>query len=351
MKKGLFCSAALAAVALLLFRAEETMRYASDAVRMCAEIIVPTLFPFFVCSELLIYSGFCSILSRLAGGAMRPLFNVAPAGAAALVIGIISGFPQGAVTVCRLYRCGSLSKVEAERLLAFSGNSGPLFVIGSIGAAIYGQLSLGIMLYVIHLLSSFLVGILFRFYGAGRHSSPPMRLDTEPLPLSDAFSRALSDAARGIITVCAAIVFFAAVSRAALDLLPLPPVLRALATGLCEFSGGTLAVSELDIDICEKLIMTSFIVGFSGISVHLQVMTAVSGSGLSLKPYMLGKLLHGSFSAVLTLTAMRVISRAVYTFSPASAPLSASCAAAPAFLAIASAALLAAGVLKRKKHY
>ena len=68
---------------------------------------------------------------------MRPLFNVAPAGATAFVLGIISGFPLGAICAKDLYKAGNLSKPEAERLLTFCNNSGPLFIIGTVGAAIY----------------------------------------------------------------------------------------------------------------------------------------------------------------------------------------------------------------------
>ncbi len=336
MKKMFFYTAVILTIALILLRAEFVIRYAKDAMEMCYSLIIPTLFPFFVCSGLLIYSGFGSVLARAAQGIMRPLFNVAPSGAAAFVLGIISGFPLGAVTVCQLYRCGSLSKSEAERLLAFCNNSGPLFIIGSVGTAIYGKLSYGIILYVIHIISSVIVGIIFRFYGRGRHNSPPTRLDTADIPLGEVFSAALSNASKNIITVCFSIIFFSAISRALLDLLPLPPLLDSLASGICEFSTGTLKVSVLDSSMYEKFIITSFIVGFSGISVHLQVMAVTAGSGLSLKPYILGKLLHSITAAGITAGALYAFPASAYVFSGKAQVLSLSCAVIPLMLAISA---------------
>lgn len=315
MKKIMLYAFALMSVLLILLCADSVIQYSREAMQLCYEIIIPTLFPFFVCSGLLIYSGFGSVMARAAQKIMRPLFNVAPSGAAAFSIGLISGFPLGAATTSQLYGCGALSKSEAERLLSFCNNSGPLFIIGSVGAAIYGKTSYGVILYIIHIISSVAVGIIFRGYAKTKHTSPPRRLDTFDLSIPDIFGTALSNASKNIITVCFSIIFFSSLSRALLDITPLPDTLNALASGLCEFSTGTLKVSMLDISVYEKLILTSFIVGFSGISVHLQVMATTSKSGLSLKPYVIGKLLHGTIAAAITAALLYFFPRSLSVFS------------------------------------
>ena len=344
-KRVFFYIFVAAAVLLLLLRAEEVIRYSEEAMRICYELIIPTLFPFFVCSSLLVYSGFGSVLSRMFRGIMRPLFNVAPAGAAAFVLGIISGYPLGALTASQLYKCGALSKAEAERLLSFCSNSGPLFIIGSIGVSLYGKPGYGAVLYAIHILSSVTVGILFRGYGKSRHPSPAMELRTEDLPLTEVFSRSLRKSVESILTVCFSIIFFSALSRTLLSIASLPPLLDAAASGLCEFSTGVLKISMLDKSIYEKLILTSFIVGFSGIGVHLQVMTVTADSGLSLKPYIIGKLLHGTIAAALTAAAFAMIKPAASVFSPAAATLSASSAVSLSMLAAAAAVTVGAALI------
>ena len=342
LRKTVFYTAVLLAAAMLLWRSGDIIYYSRDAMRMCYELIIPTLFPFFVCSSLLVYSGFGSVLARASSGIMRPLFNVAPSGAAAFVLGIISGYPLGALTAAQLYRCGAVSKAEAERLLSFCSNSGPLFIIGSVGVSLYGRPACGAALYAIHIVSSIAVGVIFRGYGKKRHNSPPMRLDTEELPLAEVFSKALRQSAESIVTVCFSIIFFSALSRTLLGIRALPPLLDAAAAGLCEFSTGVLKVSALDASLYEKLILTSFIVGFSGIGVHLQVTAVTAGSGLSLRPYILGKLLHGALAASLTAAVFAAAKPAARVFSSAapSAPLSASGAVSASMLAAAAAVLL-----------
>ena len=124
------------AVVLLIKNASSAIRYASDAIDLCLEMIVPTLFPFFICSGILIYSGFCELLAKAFQFCMYPLFRISPVGSSAFILGIVSGYPLGAVTAGELYADNYISKTEAERLLAFCNNSGPLFILGSVGGSV-----------------------------------------------------------------------------------------------------------------------------------------------------------------------------------------------------------------------
>jgi len=85
-------------------------------------------------------------------------------GIAALILGIISGYPVGAKTVANLKENGLCSDIEAERLIAFTNNSGPLFIIGTVGLGIFLDVKIGFLLLLIHILASLTVGFIFRFW-------------------------------------------------------------------------------------------------------------------------------------------------------------------------------------------
>ena len=63
---------------------------------------------------------------------MKPLFNISGEGAFALIMGIISGYPTGAKIATIFRENGTCTKEECERLLSFTNNSGPLFIIGTV---------------------------------------------------------------------------------------------------------------------------------------------------------------------------------------------------------------------------
>lgn len=78
IKKILIYLFAVGAVVLLIKNASSAIRYASDAIDLCLEMIVPTLFPFFICSGILIYSGFCELLAKAFQFCMVSAFSDKP---------------------------------------------------------------------------------------------------------------------------------------------------------------------------------------------------------------------------------------------------------------------------------
>ncbi|MBQ7794301.1 MAG: sporulation protein [Clostridia bacterium] len=282
---------------LILIHPQHTVEYARGAMTMCADVLCPSLFPFFVCSGLLVYSGFCEVLSKIFRPVMRPLFNVSGSGAAAFVLGIISGYPIGAETACRLYENGSVTKNECERLLAFCNNSGPLFILGSVGVAVYHSPKIGAMLYFVHILAAFTVGIIFRFYRKGESVGEPLYTQRTETALADMFSKALSGSVTSILTVCGAVVFFSVVANLIADLIP-DRTWRTVFVALSELTSGIKGISDSELSQGMKVILSAATAGFAGACVHLQVMSVAHGKRLSLRPYIIGKVCHAMLSAL-----------------------------------------------------
>ena len=314
MQKTVFLILTLIMTAAMVFSPENSIFHSKEALNICYEIIIPSLFPFFVCSGILVYSGFAQSVAKAFRPVMKPLFNVNENGAAAFVLGIISGYPLGAITACQLYESAYLSKSETERLLAFCNNSGPLFILGAVGAAIYQNGKIGVILYVSHIISAIAVGVIFRFYRRDNFSAPPSRLNTEKMYPAEIFSKVIANSLNSILTVCGSIVFFFTVSNLLTDLLPENAFLNAIVSAILEFTGGIKKISALPITLPQSLVMSSFAVGFAGLCVHMQVMAVTAKYGLSLKPYILGKLLHGTLSAALTALMLGFFPQAVGVF-------------------------------------
>lgn len=150
-------------LSLILFSASN-LSAAQNGLKLWATSVLPTLFPFFIATELLCQTNFVQILGKFLNKFMKPVFNVPGESAIAVIMGIISGYPVGAKVVCNLYENKICSKSEAERLIAFTNNSGPIFILGSVGISLLGDIQLGKILLITHIISSLLVGILFRFW-------------------------------------------------------------------------------------------------------------------------------------------------------------------------------------------
>ena len=186
---------------LVLFLAEAgfVRAAAAEALSLCAGSVIPALFPFLVVSSLLLSLGLGELLSPMLAGLMEPLFRVDGVGSSALLLGLVGGYPIGAKTAADLYRGGRLSRPEAERLLAFCNNSNPVFLVSVLGSGVFGSVRVGVWLWLIHIFSALVTGILFR--GGGRSAGrqhPARDFPCRSVSFSSAFVKAVRSAAAGM---------------------------------------------------------------------------------------------------------------------------------------------------------
>lgn len=312
-----------ATLALVLWP-EQSMGAMRDGVDLCGNVILPSLFPFFVLSSLVVELGMSRYLGKLLEPVMAPLFRVNGNCAAALALGAVGGYPVGARTAIQIYETGQCSRTEAERMLAFCNNSGPAFILGVVGAGVFGSGAAGLLLYLAHLLASLLVGVLFRFYrpGDGPQTRRGRGAQFQAASFPKAFTRSVTGALTSTLNICAFVLFFtvflrilahAGILRLLGGLLSalLAPLgmdqtwAERLLTGLVEVSSGVSSLT--DGTLSGRLSMAAFMLGWAGVSVHCQVLAFLGDSGLSVRTYLAGKLLHGGLSALLARLLFRLI--------------------------------------------
>lgn len=151
-RNGLAIIFCLFCLGLIVF-SSTNLTAAKDGLILWATAVIPSLFPFFVATELLSYTNIISFFGKFLTPIMRPLFNVPGESAFAFLMGLISGYPVGAKIVSNFMEEGICTKEEAERMLAFSNNSGPLFIVGTVGISLFGSTQIGILLFVTHILA------------------------------------------------------------------------------------------------------------------------------------------------------------------------------------------------------
>ena len=317
---GLFAS-----IFALLRYPSESIQAAAEGLTLSLNVIIPSLFPFFVLSTLLIRLGIASQFGRVFEPIMRPLFRVSGVSAAAFVLGFIGGYPIGAKTAIGLYEDRQISKVEAERLLAFSNNSGPAFILGVIGVGIFASSRIGLLLYLAHAIASILVGILFRFWGYNKPIGVEKKKRKTEVPpsFSTAFVKSVSGAFQSTLNICAFIIFFTVIIRLLFLAGAIPAFsgflgaflagfgldaywASVLLTGFIELSSGVWSLRDMAGQLSQSIAMAAFMLGWAGLSVHCQVLSFIGDSGLSVRSYILGKTLHAVFSAVLVFFLVRV---------------------------------------------
>lgn len=284
---------------------QKCMGAVTESLNLCVTSVIPALFPFFVCSSLLVSLGAAELGSRTLSGIMRPVFGVGGAGAIAVVLGLISGYPVGADCAANLYNSGKITKTEAERLIGFCNNSGPLFIIGTVGFSLNGSPLLGGVLYIIHIISAISVGIILSriIHDSSTVINPKLVYESQKTStrLAAAFGGAISKSVITILNVCGFVIFFAVLESTIPEFCG-----HEFLNSLLEITGGISGISKMNIDLAVKISLISMFLAFSGLSVFLQVASILSGTKLSLKPYLLGKFIQGIIAFILTFAVMQL---------------------------------------------
>ena len=280
MKGRLAAWGCLAALGLLLARSAEAAQAVRDGLALCAGSVIPALFPF------LAVSGLLTALDAGTSPALGPLARLlgcSRAGARAFLLGLTGSYPVGARTVAQLYRRGGISRREACRLLLFSNNCGPAFILGVAGLGCFGSLRAGVLLWGVHILAALVIALALPRQAA----EPSERPGSVP-----ALIAAVRDAAGTMVYICGFVVFFLVLLRVMGRVTGLShPVL----SGAVELTQGILALPHTR----RGFVWAAGLLGWGGLSVHGQSAAVLSGTDLPMGPYLAAKAAHAAVSVLL----------------------------------------------------
>lgn len=333
IKRNILALIFLAFGASLLLFSSNNLPAIKKGLSLWANSVVPSLFPFFVATELLMHTNFVNILGRFLNKIMKPLFNIRGEGAFAFIMGLISGYPVGAKIACDFRENNICSKEECERLLSFTNNSGPLFILGTVGISMFGNSTIGLLLLITHILACFTVGIIFRFWKfnsfshdfVGNKNSNNRKYQNVTFSnLGEVLGKSITNSISTVLMIGGFVVIFSSIisifkSSGILNnfILILTPIFNFLhidcsfiygiLTGLLEITNGISSIACINVkEISVNIILTAFLLGFGGLSILLQVLSITSKTDLSIKSYIYGKLLHGVLAAFYTFIAISI---------------------------------------------
>ena len=302
---------------------------AKSGISLWANNVIPSLFPFLVAVELLKNTSIIYFLSTHLDKYMTPLFNLPGISVFPFIMGILSGYPVGAKIVSDLYEKNACTKDEAERMLPFVNNSGPLFIIGTVGISFYANSTIGIILLFTHIISSITVGIFFgiisrikkrqKYSNSNYLVSPNNAISI--YELGEILGSSIMSSIRTILLIGGFVTLFSVI----ISILERTKVLiiisnmlgttfninssiiNSFITGIIEFTNGLSKISSIHLkNISLNIIISSFIIGFGGISVLLQVLSIIAKQKLSINKYVIGKLLQAFVSAFYTFLVLQI---------------------------------------------
>lgn len=301
-------TAAILLIAALLIASPA--RYATacmEGVSLWAKAVLPALFPFFILTALLTKIGAAEKLADKLAPFMKKI-KLPGAAAYCFIMSAVSGYPVGSRIVADLAARGALTPAQAGRISALCSTSGPMFLIGSVGSAMFGSVKAGAVLLASHILGVLLVYFLFLPLLKPLPDAPPrLRTVNADTVLHDS----VYEAVISILCVGGFVAFFYVLTQACADLRLLSLPQGALGTflsasdaegavaGLLEATHGCAALAAGEGPLA--LPLAAFTVTFGGACILAQQLGYLKKAGVKAAPFIGMKALQGAAAFLLCL--------------------------------------------------
>lgn len=257
--------------------------------------IFPSLFPMFVVTKILINYNFVDILGKFLSPIMK-LFKTNPNCSFILAASMISGFPSSAYFTNTLLEDNKISNNDASKILLYSHFSNPLFILGTVNSLL--NTNLGILVLLNHYLSNFIIAFIFRNYH--KHTTIINKSNKKELNNVN-FSQALSESIISSINTLLLILGTISITLVLTNIITeIIPINKVYIASVLEMTQGIKYLSLTNISIKLKLIFTTMIISFGGLSIFLQIKGVLNKHPINFKLFILVRIIHAIISGLLT---------------------------------------------------
>lgn len=289
--------------ALLLKNSSLASAEVISALKICANMLIPSLFPLMVASEIMTNSGAIEKLTKKISVPLSKIFGVDKSATAPYFLGLFGGYASSCKSAVLLYESGKISKGDCESIIALSNMPSLAFMTGFIGIGIFNNSTVGWILWVITVSSTLALGLINKFFF--KKDNNVYMSHSKKEKTNKGFSRIVVDAiahsAYAMLIICACVVFFSvlmSVLKLYMNEFPLSEEIKNIILGTLEITKGISTCINIE-SIPIRALACAFLVGWSGLCVHFQVIALCEDADISFKKYFIFKVLQGVMCVLL----------------------------------------------------
>lgn len=287
MKQFFVLSAMIGLFVAMLCFPQATFDGASNGLLLWFQIILPTLLPFMIFSNLLVRTNAIDYIAYALKSCIQPVFQVSPPSCYAIVAGFLCGYPMGAKVIADLTRSNRISHSEGQYLLSFCNNSSPMFILSYIVLQNFKNDALSFGTLFILISTPILCSFIFRrhylkqMHRTNTYSSSRNRFVFHFEILDDSIMNSFEM----ITKIGGYIIIFSILFRLA-ETMPYNWYLP-----LLEISNGIPWILHQGLSFNSSYILVIALTSFGGICAMLQTHSMLQGTNIRMLPYIIQKLI------------------------------------------------------------
>ena len=273
--------------------------------------IFPSLFPFFVLSEIMIKYGIPEFIGNLLKPFMNKIFKIKGSAAFVFVMSIISGNPSNAKYTRELYLNGSLNKYEATKILCFTCFANPLFILGTVSLMFLNNKEVGILILFCHYIGNIIIGILLRGYYPSKNEKERVSLKCAIIAMHEkrisnkdgfgvVFTNSLINSINTLLLILGVMTICLVITTIIDNNINIGSVMQSSINGFVEMTQGLKYISMEPLPLKIKCVLSVMILSFGGLSVHMQIISILNDTDIKYLPFLCSRVFHSIISGILT---------------------------------------------------
>ena len=266
--------------------------------------IMPSLFPMFVISGILVSIGMPEFLGSIFNRLFNKIFKTKGEISFIFFMSMITGFPSSAKYIKDLINKKLINEQDANKALMFTFFSNPLFIINTVGLLFYKDIIIGIYILICHIISNIITGILFRNYNKNYDIKIISKKEAiykfyKKINTTNFFNlllNSIKNSIEDLINIFGVVTF----SIILINIFFTPDnLLKIGLIGLLEMTTGLKYISSLDLSLNLKVILSGFLISFGGFSVHMQIMSILKEKKIKYLPFLISRIISCLITSIL----------------------------------------------------
>lgn len=300
----------------IVLKPEICLKSALDGAKLFIDSVFVSLFPFLVLINIMLHYDGVNIYSKFLGRFLCKPLRLPEQCSVVLIISTLCGYPLGSKYACELYERKIIDFKTCERLLNIASNPSPLFILGAVGTSMLNNPSMGLLLLISSYLSCAIMGLILPSNKKSISHSYLYRnaIHTTKVTLGDILKLSIDNAIKTSVSIGGFIIFFSVLTaiiknniffdivfqKISLIFNIEKSLLQSFFLGLLEMTNGCSLISNLNFDIMYKIIILSFLISFSGLSIISQTYSITYKYNFSLRLYISRKLTQGFICSIIS---------------------------------------------------
>lgn len=283
----------------------------ASALKICATLLIPSLFPLTVASELATETGAIEKITSGISGMVSKLLGIKKNAAAPYFLGVFGGYTSSCKSTVTLFKNRKITEDDCKSVIALSNMPSLAFLTSFVGTEVLKNTTDGWILWGITVFSTLVLGIFNRLFNKNQQTMRIGQIQLHSAQTNKKISRiivdAISHSAQAMILICGFVVFFSVLIRVldfTLLYLNTPNEARHFILGTLEITYGVTSCKEIKNELLKR-VLCAFFIGWSGLCVHFQVIALCEKINFSFKRYFFLKFLQGIICSFITFLVFR----------------------------------------------